>query len=327
MANSTASSIVSVLKEQRADAVKRGFYWENQIAFAYNSEKMEGNPLTEEQTRSIFETRTVTGRAVHLDHIKETENHFKLFDYMLDTLDAPFDASLIKNYHRVLKAGTADDLDDPDFAVGNWKLIPNGVDNIQTTPPAAVDAEITRLLAAYDSKENKTYRHIVGFHVFFERIHPFQDGNGRVGRMLMFRECLSNDLPPFIVLDSEKQRYYRGLHVFSEQPDLLVGFAEDMAELYLEAYTNLLPSHLLLPELERFRSPAPAIANMAEEFFAEPELPSARSIHDDGSKDILDSRARSFEGQRAQADPLARVHDPLSTAPSSPTQNTRRHRR
>lgn len=245
----TAEAIVETLLEQKRNRVERGFYWENQIAFAYNSEKMEGNPLTEDQTRSIFETRTVTGRSVPLDAVQETTNHFDLFDRMLETYKEPLTRELMWEYHSILKGQTCDDKYNPDFVVGGWKTIPNSVAGITTTAPSQVDEAISRLINAYDSKQEKTYRDIVGFHVFFENIHPFQDGNGRIGRMLMFKECLRNDLTPFIVLDERKADYYKGLATFERDEGYMLRFTDEMVDLYLKEYAALVPEYHLLPQL------------------------------------------------------------------------------
>ena len=250
--SSTTRAIVETLLHQKKNRVERGFYWENQIAFAYNSEKMEGNPLTKDQTRSIFETRTVTGRAIPADSVQEMRNHFRLFDYMLETIEEPLTKELLCDYHRILKTGTADDLENDDFVVGGWKTIPNAVANIQTTRPADVDYEMDRLLSAYHEKANKTYRDMAGFHVFFERIHPFQDGNGRIGRIVLFKECCAHDLEPFIVLDEDKARYFSGLSRFDEQPEALIEFFEDMRDLYFKEFSCLVPQNYLLPRFESF---------------------------------------------------------------------------
>ncbi|MEG1830289.1 MAG: Fic family protein [Raoultibacter sp.] len=283
MVASEAGAIHAVLVDQRDRHIERGFYWENQIAFAFNSEKMEGNPLTKEQTRSIFETNTVSGRAIPNDNVTETRNHFRMFDFMLNTLDQPLTKKLMQDFHRILKTGTADDLDNSDFVVGGWKLIENGVGGIQTTAPADVDGEIERLLRAYGSKLGKTYRDIVGFHTFFERIHPFQDGNGRVGRVIMFRECLANDLVPFIVLDETKERYYQGLQVFNEQPNIFINYCEELVDQYLEAYSSLIPAKLLLPNFEKYLEHKPDHAKQAEQFLTSRE-PSTKERFADARK-------------------------------------------
>ena len=247
-----AQAIVATLLDQRDRRIERGFYWENQIAFVYNSEKMEGSPLTKEQTRTIFETGTITGRSVNIDSVLETKNHFSMFDYMLDTLHSPLTKELIKKYHCILKTGTKEDLEYDDIAVGGWKLIPNAVGGLETTPPSRVEEDMDKLLQSYAERAKTGYKEIAEFHVWFETIHPFQDGNGRVGRALMFRECVVNGLEPFIVLDEQKETYYQGLSVFNKNPEKLIDFFKAMSDLYLIAYTNLIPEHLLLPREKEF---------------------------------------------------------------------------
>lgn len=242
-------AIKETLLEQRENRVERGFYWENQIAFAYNSQKIEGSLLTEEQTRSIFETGTVSGIDIPIDHITEMRNHFRMFDYALDTLNDPISVELMQALHRILKTGTADDISNRQFVVGGWKTVPNSVAGIQTASPQEVDRAIQLLLEAYQ-KATPCLENVVAFHWRFETIHPFQDGNGRVGRMLMFRECLRNGISPFIVLDSEKGDYYEGLRLFHEgDRGPLVRFCERMAEVYFKEFSALVPRNLLLPSL------------------------------------------------------------------------------
>lgn len=244
------ASILKTLLDQRSKRVKRGFYWENQIAFVYNSEKIEGSLLTEEQTRAIFETGTIkSGKPVPIDNVFETRNHFRMFDLMLDTIDEPLTADLIKRLHYALKRSDG---------AGEWKTLPNGVDGITTTPPNQVEEAISRLLTAYSNRSTTGYEEIAAFHVLYERIHPFLDGNGRTGRAIMFRECLVNGLVPFIVIDAEKPTYYQALRTFDhDEGAAFVRFAERMAELYLEEFTSLIPSNLLLPSMEAYvKSPS-----------------------------------------------------------------------
>lgn len=249
---STADAILDTLLEQKQERVERGFYWENQIAFAYNSDKMEGSPLSKEQTRAIFETRTVSGRAVPVDAIHEASNHFELFDHMLNTVDEPITRDLLWDYHRILKSGTTDDELNDRFVVGGWKTVPNAVDGIETVPPEQVDAILMGMFDSYEKKAAKDYRDIAAMHVFFEQIHPFQDGNGRIGRILMFKECLRNGLEPFIVLDEYKEGYYESLRRFDSDPEYFTGFIEWMRDLYLEEYSALVPAWHLLPRFEEF---------------------------------------------------------------------------
>lgn len=157
-----ASAIVSTLLEQKEQRIERGFYWENQIAFAYNSEKMEGNPLTRDQTRSMFETHTLDPAGlpstVAVDHITETSNHFRLFDLMLETYDQPLTRELLWDYHRTLKQGTSSDLQGSGIVVGGWKSIPSRVADIQTTPPELVDSKVSNLIVSYESKADSEKR-------------------------------------------------------------------------------------------------------------------------------------------------------------------------
>lgn len=241
-----SSQILKVLLDQKKNKVKRGFYWETQINFAYNSEKLEGNLLTKEQTRSIFETQTLNQRdfnnqVVKADNIIETQNQFRLFDYMLSTYEKPLSKELICEYHKILKRGTSDEIDNPNFVVGGWKTIPNSIGDHVTVSPKNVDAEIEKLLAAYDKKTDKELAYIGKFHALFERIHPFQDGNGRIGRIIMFKECLNNNLCPFLVLDDTKQVYFNSLQQFQENEDLIVDYLLDMQYIYFDRFKDLLP--------------------------------------------------------------------------------------
>ncbi len=268
-----AQAIAMTLLEQRESRVERGFYWESQIAFVYNSERMEGNLLSEDQTRAIFETGTVTGRAVPVRNVIETTNHFKMFDLMLDTLDEPLSKDLLRAFHRKLKSG----LDDSGTPGGEWKRLENSIGGMSTTRPKDVDKEIGRLLDAYSNGKRKDIRQIASFHWLFERIHPFQDGNGRVGRMAMFRECIANGIVPFIVLDETKDDYYKGLQAFDSEPAFLVSFFERMQERYVEAFASLLPEDRLLPRLRDVADRAQAAERDFERYFdglaSPPEAP------------------------------------------------------
>ncbi|MDR2907258.1 MAG: Fic family protein [Bacteroidales bacterium] len=204
------------LKDEKQAKRKGGLYHKTQVNLAYNSNRMEGSRLTEDQTRYIFETRTIgfkDDEAVPIDDIIETSNHFVAFDYLLDTLDEPFSNEIIKTFHRILKAGTAD-ATKAWFAVGDWKKLPNEVGGMKTTLPEDVEAEMDKLNAWYNALPGLTVENIVEYHHRFEKIHPFQDGNGRVGRLIMFRECLRNSLTPFIINNDHKQFYIRGLREF-----------------------------------------------------------------------------------------------------------------
>jgi Fic family protein len=226
--------LIDMLLAQKRAGVKGNVYWKTQIDFAYNSNRIEGSRLTKEQTRYIYETKTIDGEA-SIDDVAETANHFRMFDYMLDHLDDELSVESIQEYHRILKTGTSQAYN-KDFNTGGWKLLQNAVGDIETTPPQQVDAEIRRLLDAYNDfiNDGKTVglEQIAAFHVAFERIHPFLDGNGRTGRIIMFAQCLQNNVGPFIVLDADKLRYYKGLSGWYESPSPLIDFFKDCQGLY-----------------------------------------------------------------------------------------------
>ncbi len=209
-------NLIISLQEEKNAKRRGGLYHKTQVNLAYNSNRIEGSKLTEEQTRYIFETRTIGFKdqeAVPVDDIIETSNHFVAFDYLLDTIDKPFSNDIIKKLHFILKTSTSDATKEW-FSIGEWKKLPNEVGGEETTLPQNIAAEMDKLNEWYNSIVQKTFEDIVEYHFLFERIHPFQDGNGRVGRLIMFRECLRNNIIPFIIDDSHKQFYYRGLREF-----------------------------------------------------------------------------------------------------------------
>ncbi|MDR0415964.1 MAG: Fic family protein [Propionibacteriaceae bacterium] len=229
----------AALAEQRTMRLKGGLYHLNQVQMAYNTNRIEGSRLDEEQTRLIFETRTVDGPAA-VDDVVETANHFRMFDRMLDGLGEPLTVGRIKEYHRLLKTGTSD-ADKEWFAVGEWKRVPNTVGGVPTTPPAAVAAAMDGLLARYPAGRPLGFADVCDFHAGFEAIHPFQDGNGRVGRLILFQQCLENALMPFIVLDEEKLFYYRGLSAYEDEPGFLRGTFRHFQDRYCETYGAYVP--------------------------------------------------------------------------------------
>ena len=197
---------------------------------------MEGSRLTEEQTRCIFETRTIGFKdeeAVPVDDIIETSNHFVAFDYLLDTMDIPLSNEIIKEFHRILKTGTSD-ASKMWFVVGDWKKLANEIGNMQTTLPQNVETEMNKLNEWYNSLPEIAFENIVEYHYRFEKIHPFQDGNGRVGRLIMFRECLRNNIIPFIINNDHKQFYIRGLREFEH----VKGYLIDTCLSAQDAYTD-----------------------------------------------------------------------------------------
>ncbi len=206
------SPLLLVLREQKERKVKGGIYHRVQIDLTYNSNHMEGSKLTHDQTRYIFETNTigVTDMAVNVDDIVETTNHFRAIDYIIDNTDDKLTEKLLKELHRILKTGTSDERKSW-FRVGEYKKLPNEVGGNDTTLPENVHTEIKTLLVEYNSRKNPTFEDIVDFHQRFESIHPFQDGNGRVGRLIMFRELLRFGYVPFIITDDLKMYYYNGL--------------------------------------------------------------------------------------------------------------------
>jgi Fic family protein len=217
-------SILSYLIEEKQAKRRGGLYHKTQVNLAYNSNRIEGSRLTEEQTRYIFETRTIGFKdeeAISVDDIIETSNHFTAFDYLLDTIEQPLSSSRIKELHRILKTATSDAAK-AWFMVGNWKKLPNEVGGVETSLPQNVETDMAQLNAWYAELGNVDFGKIVEYHYRFEKIHPFQDGNGRVGRLLMFRECLKNDVVPFIIDERHKQFYYRGLKEFARVQEYLI---------------------------------------------------------------------------------------------------------
>ena len=204
--------LLVVLREQKDARLKGGIYHRTQVDLTYNSNHIEGSRLTHDQTRYIFETNTIgiEGESVRVDDIIETTNHFRCIDIIIDRADERLTESLIKELHAELKAGTSDSRRDW-FAVGDYKRLPNEVGGNDTTAPEDVKREMTALLSEYNAKKQKSFDDILDLHQRFEAIHPFQDGNGRVGRLIMFKECLANGIVPFIITDDLKMFYYRGL--------------------------------------------------------------------------------------------------------------------
>ena len=206
------SPLLARLQEERASRMSGGIYHRIQVELTYNSNHMEGSRLTRDQTRLIFETKTIAaeGGAVRVDDVIEAANHFRCVDYVIDRALDPLSEQLVKELHRMLKSSTSD-ADRDWFAVGDYKLLPNEVGGRGTTPPEDVACEMQKAIAAYETLPSYTLDDIIAFHVAFERIHPFQDGNGRVGRLIMFKECLRHAITPFVISDDMKLFYYRGL--------------------------------------------------------------------------------------------------------------------
>jgi len=230
------NELLTHLREEKQAKRKGGLYHKTQVSLAYNSNRIEGSKLTEEQTRYIFETRTIGFKdqeAVPVDDIIETSNHFVAFDYLLDTIDEPCANILIKELHRILKSSTSDASREW-FKIGDWKMLPNEVGGTETSLPQNVEADINNLDNWYHSLPRISFENIIEYHWRFEKIHPFQDGNGRVGRLLMFRECLKNGIVPFIIADENKQFYYRGLKEFANERTYLLDTCLAAQDAYAE---------------------------------------------------------------------------------------------
>lgn len=204
--------LLVALREQRQMRLTGGIYHRTQIDLTYNSNHIEGSRLTHEQTRYIFETNTIgiADESVNVDDIVETVNHFRCIDLIIDRAEERLSESFIKELHGTLKSGTSDSRKDW-FAVGDYKRLPNEVGGIETVAPEDVHKAMKALLREYNAKRAKSFEDIIDFHQRFEAIHPFQDGNGRVGRLIMFKECMANGHTPFIITDDLKLFYYRGL--------------------------------------------------------------------------------------------------------------------
>lgn len=206
------SPLLKRLREEKEGKVGGGIYHRTQIDLTYNSNHIEGSRLTHDQTRYIFETNTIgiTAETVNVDDIVETTNHFRCIDFIIDHASDRLSEALIKELHRILKTGTSDSRKSW-FNVGDYKRLPNEVGGNETCPPEKVHERISSLLKSYNAKKEKSLEDIIDLHQKFEAIHPFQDGNGRVGRLVMFKECLANGIVPFIITEELKLYYYRGL--------------------------------------------------------------------------------------------------------------------
>ena len=236
-------SLLQILREQKAAKMTGGIYHKVQIDLTYNSNHIEGSRLTHDQTRYIFETNTIgfENESVNVDDVIETSNHFRCIDMVIDQASSALTEKYIKELHFVLKTGTSDSRKDW-FAVGEYKKLPNEVGGNDTTLPENVAGEMRKLLADYNALPTKTFEDIVAFHVTFERIHPFQDGNGRVGRLILFKECLKNNIVPFIIEDNLKLFYYRGLKEWDHEKGFLMDTcltAQDRFKAYLDYFRIL----------------------------------------------------------------------------------------
>jgi Fic family protein len=236
-------NLLNRLREERRMRLKGGIYHLTQIKLCYNSNRIEGSRLTEEQTRYIYETNTInteTGEAANVDDIIEARNHFACFNYILDVAEERLSEDIIKEIHRLLKSSTSDSEKDW-FRVGDYKTMPNIIGDSETTPPDKVEGAVRCLLLDYSQKDAVSLEDTIRFHHNFESIHPFQDGNGRVGRLIMFKECLKHDIIPFIIDEEHKNYYYRGLREFKNTPGYLLDTCRSAQDRYKEylAYFRL----------------------------------------------------------------------------------------
>ena len=237
-------NVLDTLREQKDMKLKGNLYHQTQVSFAYNTNHIEGSKLTEDQTRYIYETNTILfeGQTVaSVDDIIETSNHFKLVDYMIDNADKGLTEEMIKHFHRILKEGTMDSRKEW-FNVGEYKKLANEAGSMKTSSPKQVAKDMQKLMEWYNSLSEVTIKDIIEFHVRFEKIHPFQDGNGRVGRIIAFKECLKNNIIPFIILDKDKLFYYRGLKEYQNKTEK--GYLIDTCLNAQDQYTSMIEYYL-----------------------------------------------------------------------------------
>lgn len=240
------SPLLKALREEKKARLKGGIYHRTQIDMTYNSNHIEGSKLTHEMTRMIFETHTLgveAGQTINVDDILETVNHFRCMDYIIDHAEERLSGPMIKLLHRMLKTGTSDAQKEW-FRVGEYKLLANEVGDISTSDPKDVGKDMQELLHDYWNIKEVTVEDIIAFHHRFECIHPFQDGNGRVGRLIMFKECLANGIVPFIITDELKLFYYRGLHEWGH----INGFLTDTCLTAQDQYKSLLDYFMIIYE-------------------------------------------------------------------------------
>ena len=239
-AEKIANDLLTRLKTEKEAGIPGGIYHKVQIELTYNSNHMEGSRLTHDQTRYIFETNTIgiQDEVVNVDDIVETANHFQCIDQIIELANYPLSEAFIKQLHYILKSGTSDSRKTW-FAVGEYKRFENEVGGSATAKPADVPGEMRNLLSRYNLSKQKTLKEIIQFHYEFEKIHPFQDGNGRVGRLIMFKECLRNGITPFIIEDDIKEFYYRGLKEWKNEQGYLMDTcltAQDRFKVYLDYF-------------------------------------------------------------------------------------------
>ena len=235
-----STDLLSRLKEEKEAGISGGIYHKVQIELTYNSNHMEGSRLSHDQTRYIFETNTIgmPEGTVNVDDIVETANHFRCMDLIIESANYSLSESFIKQLHLILKTGTSDSRK-AWFAVGEYKRLENEVGGMATAKAEDVSNKMKLLLRKYNASKKKTLREIIEFHYEFEKIHPFQDGNGRIGRLIMFKECLRNGITPFIIEDDIKEYYYRGLKEWKNEPGYLTDTclsAQDRFKVYMDYF-------------------------------------------------------------------------------------------
>lgn len=238
--DNTPKTLLELLKEEKASQMKGGIYHKIQIELTYNSNHMEGSRLTHDETRYIYETNMISAEngIMHVDDIVETANHFRCIDMIIDFASQPLKEVFIKQLHLTLKNGTSDSRKDW-FAVGAYKKLPNEVGGMCTALPEEVGAQMRSLLMAYNKKKGRTLEDLIAFHAAFEAIHPFQDGNGRIGRLILFKECLKYNIVPFIIDEDLKLFYYRGLREWNQERGFLIDTclaAQDKFRKYLDYF-------------------------------------------------------------------------------------------
>lgn len=234
------NKIAEIILKERKEKIKGRLYYLTQIKFSYNSNHIEGSTLTEEQTRHIYQTNSFISdkdSIIKVDDVIETMNHFRAFDYILDNIEI-LDEALIKEIHRILKSNTSDSKKDW-FNVGEYKKLKNYVGDEKTTDPKGVEKAIKQLLEEYSKIKNKKIEDIIEFHYKFEKIHPFQDGNGRVGRLIMFKECLRHNIIPFLIDETHKLFYYRGLKEYKNEKGWLVDTCLSAQDKYSDLINSL----------------------------------------------------------------------------------------
>ena len=246
MMNSKNSILLNRLKDEREQKYNNGIYHWTQLNFAYNSNHMEGNSLTPFQTQTLFDSDTLiteNNQSVKANDIIEIRNHFQAFDYIIDNCQKPLTEDFIKDVHRLLQRGTSNDIK-LGFNIGEYKSLPNtigGIEEVETCPPSQVHKKIQDLLARYSLAKSPTLMNIIGFHYGMERIHPFQDGNGRAGRLILYKECLCHDIIPFIIEDKFKNYYLLGMKEFSNNPERLRDTCLYMQDRYTVICNKLVP--------------------------------------------------------------------------------------